>query len=199
MKRETFNVGDKTLRERTGRPVVDHDNLGHEQTMLNEVNMDCRIPGSPHSVVKHAQSTSDRELIQKVENRPDRHALQQELRQNQAYYPSSPESKKMIQEVGNIELFELLETDPKNAVQSMLIMLERRHPLLYIRAFLAERNRGQLKFRQIYDGLSFTSRECHQEGKTSWPQIWEKAWRQIILSGFPIEEEMENEKVPRNP
>ena len=37
---ETFNVGDKTLRERTGRPVVDHDNLSHEQTMLNEVNMD---------------------------------------------------------------------------------------------------------------------------------------------------------------
>ena len=29
-----FNVGDKTLRERTGRPVVDHDNLSHEQTML---------------------------------------------------------------------------------------------------------------------------------------------------------------------
>ena len=28
---ETFNVGDKTLRERTGRPVIDHDNLGHEK------------------------------------------------------------------------------------------------------------------------------------------------------------------------
>ena len=27
---ETFNVGDKTLRERTGRPVIDHDNLSHE-------------------------------------------------------------------------------------------------------------------------------------------------------------------------
>ena len=27
---ETFNVGDKTLRERTVRPVVDHDNLSHE-------------------------------------------------------------------------------------------------------------------------------------------------------------------------
>ena len=45
---ETFNVGDKTLHERTGRPVVDHDNLSHEQTMLNEVNMDFRIPGLPH-------------------------------------------------------------------------------------------------------------------------------------------------------
>ena len=52
---ETFNVGDKTLRERTGRPVVNHDDSSHEQTMLNEVNMDFRIPGLPHSVVKHTR------------------------------------------------------------------------------------------------------------------------------------------------
>ena len=58
----TFNVGEKTLRERTGRPVVDHDNLSHEQTMVNEANMDFRIAGLPHSVVKHAQSTIVREL-----------------------------------------------------------------------------------------------------------------------------------------
>ena len=76
---ETFNVGDKTLRERTGRPVIDHDNLTHEKTMVNEADMDFRIPGLPHSVVKHAQSTSVRELIQKIENHPDRHALQQDL------------------------------------------------------------------------------------------------------------------------
>ena len=37
---ETFNVGDKTLRETTGRPIVDHDNLSHEQTMVNEADMD---------------------------------------------------------------------------------------------------------------------------------------------------------------
>ena len=76
---ETFNVGDKTLRERTGRPVVNHDDSSHEETMLNEVNMDFRIPGLPHSVVKHAQSCSVRELIQKIENHPDRHALQEDL------------------------------------------------------------------------------------------------------------------------
>ena len=110
---KTFNVGDKTIRERTGRPVVDHDNLSHEQTLLNEVNMDFRIPELPHSVVKHAQSTSVRELIQKIENHPDRHALQQDLRENQAYDAFSPESIKMIQEVVNIELCELLETEPK--------------------------------------------------------------------------------------
>ena len=75
--------------------------------------MDFRIPGLPHSVVKHAQSTSVRELIQKIENHPDRHALQQDLRQNQSFNPFSPESKQMIQDVGNIELCELLETEPK--------------------------------------------------------------------------------------
>ena len=69
----------------------------HEQTMPNEVDMDFRIPGLPHSVVKHAQSTSVRELIRIIENHPDRHALQQDLRQNQAYNLFSPESKKMIQ------------------------------------------------------------------------------------------------------
>ena len=89
---ETFNVGDETLRKRTERSVADHDNLSHEQTMVNEADMDFRIPGLPHSVVKHAQSTSVRELIQKIESYPDRHALQQDLRQNQAYNPFSPES-----------------------------------------------------------------------------------------------------------
>ena len=84
---ETFNVGDKTLRERTERPVIDHGNLSHEKIVVNEADMDFRIPGVPHSVVKHAQSTSVPELIQKIENHPDRHALQQDLRQNQAYNP----------------------------------------------------------------------------------------------------------------
>ena len=116
---ETLNVGNETLRERTERSVTDHD-VSHESIMLNEVNMDFRIPGFPHSVVKHAQSTSVRELIQKTENHPDRHALQQDLRQNQAYNPLSPESKKMIQDVGNIEFFELVETDSKSQCKACL-------------------------------------------------------------------------------
>ena len=82
--------------------------------------MDFRIPGLPHSVVKHAQTTCVRELIQKIENHPDRHALQQDPRQNQLYNPFSPESKQMIQDVGNIELCELLETEPKTQSKACL-------------------------------------------------------------------------------
>ena len=133
--------------ERTVRPVVNHDDSSHEQTMLNEVNMDFRIPGLPHSVVKHAQSVSVRQLIQKIENHPDRHALQQDLRQNQTYNLFSPETKEMIQEVGNIELFELLETDPKTQCTACLSYWNVGIVFLHLRAFLAERNRGQSRFR----------------------------------------------------
>ena len=91
----TLNIDDETLRERI------------------EADMDFKIPGLPHSIVKHAQSTSVRELIQKIENHPNRHALQQDLRQNQSFNPFSPESKQMIRDVGNIELCELLDMEPK--------------------------------------------------------------------------------------
>ena len=60
----TLNIDDETLRERV------------------EADMDFKIPGLPHSIVKHAQSTSVRQLIQKIENHPNRHALQQDLRPN---------------------------------------------------------------------------------------------------------------------
>ena len=81
--------------------------------MLNEVNIDFRILGLPHSVVKQAQNSRVRELVKKFENHPHRHSLQRDLQQNEAYNPFSTMTKQMIQDVGNVELFELFETDPK--------------------------------------------------------------------------------------
>ena len=116
---ETFNVGDETLRKRKERSVADHD-VSHESIMVNEADIDFRIPGLPHCVVKHAQSTSVRELIQKIENHPDRLALERDLRQSHSFNPFCPESKQMIQDVGNIELCELLETEPKTQCTACL-------------------------------------------------------------------------------
>ena len=75
--------------------------------------MDFKNPRLPHSIVKHAQSASVRDLVQKIENHPNRHALQKDLQQNQSFNPFSPESNQMIHAVGNIELCELLKTEPK--------------------------------------------------------------------------------------
>ena len=80
---------------------------------INEVDIDFNIPGLPHSTVKQLQGASVRELIQKIENHPHRHALQRDLQQSQSFNPFSQESKQMIHEVGNIELCELLDTEPK--------------------------------------------------------------------------------------
>ena len=92
---ETLNTDNETIRERI------------------EEDMDFNIPGLPHSTVKQLHSASVRELIQKIENHPNRHAFQRDLRQSQSFNPFSPESKQMIRDVGNIELCELLETEPK--------------------------------------------------------------------------------------
>ena len=82
---DTLNVDDEVLRQRMENSIAVHDE-NHEPMMVNEADMDFRIPGLPHSVVKDAQSTSVRELIQKTANHPARHALQQDLRQIQLLY-----------------------------------------------------------------------------------------------------------------
>ena len=92
------------------KPVVGRDGSlepGNEQSMLNEVNIDFRKLGLLHSVVKQTENSRVRELVKKIENHPHRHALQLDLQQNKAYHPFSTTTKQMIQDVGNVELFEL--------------------------------------------------------------------------------------------
>ena len=86
----TLNVDGEVLRGRMEKSIVVRDE-NHEPMMVNEADMDFKIPGLPHSVVKHAQSTSVRQLIQNIENHLNRHALQQDLRQSQSFNPFSPE------------------------------------------------------------------------------------------------------------
>ena len=108
--------------DRTAQPVVGRDashEPGNKQSMLNEVNIDFRILGLPHSVVKQAQNSRVRELVKKVENHPHRHSLQRDLQQNEAYNPFSTMTNQMIQDVGNVELLELFETDPRRSAQNV--------------------------------------------------------------------------------
>ena len=91
---EKFNIDNETIRERI------------------EPDMDFRIARLPDSTLKPLRGASVRELIQVIENDPNPHALQRDVRQNQSFNPFSQESKQMIHQVGNIELSELLDTEP---------------------------------------------------------------------------------------
>ena len=105
--------------DRTDRPVVRGQPAGSSST-FNEVDIDFRISGLPHSVVKQAENSRVRELVKKIENHPHRQDLQADLQQNNAYNPFSEKSKKMIKDMGNVELFELFETEPKTQCKKCL-------------------------------------------------------------------------------
>ena len=82
-------------------------------TQLEEIDIDFRMSGLPHAVVKQTENFRVRELVKKIESHPHREALQADMQQNNVYNPFSDEAKTMIREMGNVELFELCETIPK--------------------------------------------------------------------------------------
>ena len=96
----------------TERPVESEQSIGWF-TQREETDIDFRVSGLPHAVVKQAENFRVRELVKKIESHPHREALQADLQQNNVYNPFSNDSKAMIREMGNAEFFELCETIPK--------------------------------------------------------------------------------------
>ena len=60
--------------------------------------------------MKQAENSRVRELVKKIESHPHRQDLQADLQQSNAYSPLSEKSKKMIRDMGNVELFKLCGT-----------------------------------------------------------------------------------------
>ena len=77
--------------DRTGRPVVIGQPTG-SSTQFEEVDIDFRVSGLPHAVLKQAENSRVRELVKKIENH-HRQALQADLQQNDAYNPCSEKVK----------------------------------------------------------------------------------------------------------
>ena len=96
---------------RTGRPV--YEQPPGLSTQCEDIDIDFRVSGLPHVVVKQAENFRVRELVKKIESHPHRRALQADLQRNNAYNPFSEESKVRIRDMGNVELFELCETTLK--------------------------------------------------------------------------------------
>ena len=105
---------------------------GQESTQVEELDIDFRVPGLSHAVVKEAEHFRVQELVKKIESHPHREALQADLQQNNVYNPFSNNSKAMIRELGNVELFELCETINKSTMFSLSSLLDSRNCLLHL-------------------------------------------------------------------
>ena len=79
----------------------------------DEESIDFNIPGVPNSMVKRSHGVNVHNLIQKIENHPQRQALQSDLQQHRQFNPFSKESRDVIKAAGNIEQCELLDVEPK--------------------------------------------------------------------------------------
>ena len=91
--------------------------------LVEEDEIDFRVPGLSHAVVKVAENFRVQQLVKKIESHRHREARQAELPQKNVYNPFSNNSRVMIREWGNAQLFDLRETIPK---------VQRSHCLLYL-------------------------------------------------------------------
>ena len=136
-------------------------------TQLEEIDIDFRVSGLPHAVVKQTENSRVRELVKKIESHPHREALQADLQQNDVYNPFSDNSKAMIREMGNVELFELCETNPKVHCSQCLLNWNQGVIFCTCGHLLVESESSQ-KFSQIKTGCSLHPALRNQEGATPW-------------------------------
>ena len=115
---------------RTERPFESEQSIGLF-TQREEIDIDFRVSGLPHAVVKQAENFRVRELVKKIESHLHRQALQADLQQNNAYNPFSDESKATIREIRQCRVIRVVRNKSKSAMLRMPYFLESRKSLLH--------------------------------------------------------------------
>ena len=152
-------------------------------TQREEIDIDFRVPGLSHTVVKEAEHLRVQELVKKIETHSHREAPQADLQQNNVYNPFSNHSKAMIRELGNVEFVELCETKPK--VQCSHCLLYWNQGIVYCTCgqCLSD-SESRRKFHKLkLNALSFPNYVIKKErphgarhGKTEEQKEYRKAW-----------------------
>ena len=108
----------------TGKPVLEHrdtasSNANKFNLAMDDENIDFNISGVPNAMVKRSHGINVYNLIQQIENHPQREALQRDLQQHRIQ-SFSKESKVAIMAVGNTELCEIIDMEPKSQCRACL-------------------------------------------------------------------------------
>ena len=86
----------------------------------DEENIAFNIPGVPNSTVKRSHGVNVHNLIQKIENHPQRQALQSDFQQHRAFNTFRRESQDSIKVVWNIEICEIVDAELKAQCRACL-------------------------------------------------------------------------------
>ena len=127
-----MNVHDRTEKfvEFSTHTVQEFDSLGHRDIAssnankfnfaIDEENIDFDVSGVPNAMVEWSHCINVHNLIQQIENHPQRQAFQSDLQQHRAFNLFSKESKDAIMVFGNIELCEIVGVEPKSQCRACL-------------------------------------------------------------------------------
>ena len=81
---------------------------------IDEENIDFNIPGVPNSTVKRSHGVNVQNLILKIENHPQRQALQSDLQQHRPFNPFSKESQDVIKQLETLNCVNCSMLNPKH-------------------------------------------------------------------------------------
>ena len=96
------------------------DNVDKFDLATDDANADYSVSGIPEEAVKRSENSNILQLIRRITRHPQKQAVQNDLDQKQSFNAFSAESKKAIKESGNIEISEIINTEPKWQCKSCL-------------------------------------------------------------------------------
>ena len=137
----------------------------------DEENIDFNIPGVPNSTVKRSHGVNVHNLIQKIENHPQRQAFQNDHR---AFNPFSKESQDVIKAAGNTELCEILDVEPKAQCKACLAYWDAGIVNCTCGHFLRDDTTENKKYIKSVLDLFSIPELLHQEGPTTRSQVREE-------------------------
>ena len=155
------------------RKSTDHQS---EKRLYRETcrgNIDYRIPGVPHSTVQQ-EDTNRKEtvkrLIQQFENHPNRDLMLQDFNKTEKINPFSEESKGLITDMCNTEIFELCETSSKKRCPDCALYWEV-GIVLHVWKMPAAYRKGIDRWTKNIR-CAVNSWLCHQRESFPWCQTW---------------------------
>ena len=145
--------------------------------------------------MKRSHGVNVHNLIQRIENHPQRQALQSDLQQHRPFNPFSRESQDAIKAAGNTELCELLDVEPKAQCKACLTYWDVGIVYCTCGHFLKDDTTANKKYTQVRAGSLLYPKLLHQERPATRSQVREERRRKKIPHGKTTSKEVRKTKI----
>ena len=166
------------------------DNVDKFDLAIDDANADYSVSGIPEEAVKRSENINILQLIRRITRHPQKQAVQNDLDQKQSFNAFSAESKKAIKESGNIEISEIINTEPKWQCKSCL---NHCNPgVIYCvcgRLMTTDSAENRKYISSTLDSFLHTVL-LHSKRRTTWSQVWKSSRMQRIPYGTSTCKEM---------